>query len=125
MSAFSEYMDDWNARHPGAAEEMRKRIDSFHAEPVDDNWEFTDPSECTIVHREPAGPNEDLAQCPKCWSMTFALRPEGETFGWHLDDCSLPMRHEGYCQPGGNGHVVPPGEKIRGYWPAPKTGETK
>lgn len=75
-----------------------------------------DPALCTEVHREPKGPNEDLAQCPVCWSITFAMRPEGETFGWHADDCALPMRHQGYCQHGGTGHIIPANEKIRGYF---------
>jgi len=67
-------------------------------------------------HRPPEGPNEDLAQCAECWSPTYAMRPEGETYGEHLPDCSLPLRHESYCQPGGSGH--PPAVKVRGYWPA-------
>lgn len=74
------------------------------------------PDECPDgPHRLPAGPNEDIAQCRRCWSPTWELRPEGETYGWHLADCSLPLRHESYCQPGGVGH--PPAAVIRGYWP--------
>lgn len=65
-------------------------------------------------HRIPQGPNEDIAQCPVCWSPTFAMRPENEQFGLHADDCSLPRRHEGYCVGGGKGHPVP--EIVRGYW---------
>ena len=63
-------------------------------------------------HRGPEGPNEDLAQCPRCWGVSWELRPEGETFGHHLPDCSLPLRHSGCCEPGGAGH--PPAELIRG-----------
>lgn len=66
-------------------------------------------------HRGPQGPNEDLAQCHTCWSVNYALRPDGETYGDHLPDCSLPLRHGGYCVPGGTGH--PPSEHVRGYWP--------
>lgn len=65
-------------------------------------------------HRGPEGPCEDLGQCSKCGSITFSLRPEGETIGFHAEDCSLPIRHERDCVGGGIGH--PPGI-IRGYWP--------
>lgn len=72
--------------------------------------------ECPLgPHRPPQGPNEDIGVCGTCWSPTWRLRPEGETYGVHLPDCSLPVRHESYCQPGGSGH--PPAAKIRGYWP--------
>ena len=64
-------------------------------------------------HRGPEGPNEDLGQCPKCWGLSYRMRPEGEEFGGHIPDCSLPRRHESYCVGGGNGH--PPAEKRRGY----------
>lgn len=67
-------------------------------------------------HRGPEGPNEDLSVCPTCGSPTYELRPDGETYGDHLPDCSLPRRHQSYCQPGGEGHPTAP--KIRGYWPA-------
>lgn len=63
-------------------------------------------------HRGPQGPNEDIGQCPVCWSITAALRPENETFGLHLPDCSLERRHRGYCVGGGKGHE--PAEVIRG-----------
>lgn len=63
-------------------------------------------------HRGPEGPNEDIGQCWTCGSLSFNMRPPGETFGEHLDDCSLPERHERACQPGGSGH--PPSRKIRG-----------
>jgi hypothetical protein len=75
-----------------------------------------DPADCTKEHPEPAGPNMDLGQCMTCWMPVGVMRPEGETYGWHSDDCSLPLRHAGYCKPGGRGHVVPAGEKIRGHF---------
>jgi hypothetical protein len=68
------------------------------------------------VHRGPEGPNEDLSQCFWCGSVSYAMRPWGETMGWHADDCSLPIWHEGHCAPGGNGHPAAP--TIRGYWPS-------
>jgi len=63
-------------------------------------------------HREPEGPNEDLAQCFRCWSPTYVMRPWGETFGRHLADCSLPVWHESHCVGGGSGH--PDARLIRG-----------
>ena len=73
-------------------------------------------------HRFPQGPNEDLAQCGGCGEITYSRRPAGVTFGWHLEDCSLPVDHLGYCQPGGEGHPRPEGSKVRGYWPPPEMG---
>jgi hypothetical protein len=66
-------------------------------------------------HRGPQGPNEDFGQCPTCGSITWAKRPAGETFGWHADDCSLPVDHESFCESGGDGHPAAP--VIRGFWP--------
>jgi hypothetical protein len=66
-------------------------------------------------HRDPQGPNEDLSACPACGALTYELRPEGETYGDHLPDCSLPQRHESHCQPGGAGHPTAP--VICGFWP--------
>jgi hypothetical protein len=63
-------------------------------------------------HRGPEGPNEDIGQCGKCGSGTFRMRPPGETFGTHADDCSLPIDHQSFCAPGGSGH--PKAERIRG-----------
>jgi hypothetical protein len=78
---------------------------------------MTDPEACPEgPHRAPEGPNEDLAQCPRCWSPTYAMRREGETYGEHLPDCSLPQRHESYCRPGGAGH--PRSSTVRSYWAA-------
>lgn len=77
-------------------------------------WEYSkNPSACPEApHRGPQGPNEDLGVCWLCGTPSFTRRPEGETFGNHSDDCSLPIWHESYCQPGGNGH--PPAPMIRG-----------
>jgi hypothetical protein len=73
-------------------------------------------SECPNgPHRGPQGPNEDLAQCLACWGVSYEMRPEGEEYGGHRADCSLPRRHESYCEPGGAGHPEP--EVVRGYWP--------
>lgn len=66
-------------------------------------------------HRGPMGPNEDLAQCGECGSVSHEQRPAGETFGWHADDCSLPVDHGDECVGGGDGH--PAAATIRGYWP--------
>lgn len=74
------------------------------------------PDQCPDgPHRRPEGPNEDVDQCLQCGSLSWCLRPEGETYGEHLPDCSLPLRHESHCRPGGAGH--PAATKIRGYWP--------
>ena len=78
-------------------------------------WDFTwEDCPDRANHRNPQGPNEDTGQCGHCGMITFWPRPEGESFGWHLADCSLPIRHPGYCQPGGAGHEIPEGEVIRG-----------
>jgi hypothetical protein len=63
-------------------------------------------------HRQPEGPNEDTAICPRCGQMTYEMRPPGETYGTHLYDCSLPIDHESYCVGGGSGH--PPADVVRG-----------
>lgn len=71
-------------------------------------WRLVPPSECPEgPHRGPEGPNEDLAQCPRCFSVHWCRRPVGEEFGGHIRDCSLPRDHESYCQPGGLGHPPP------------------
>lgn len=77
-------------------------------------WEY-DWRTCpdAALHRPPEGPCEDIGQCPQCGSLNFSMRPEGETYGFHAEDCSLPMLHERDCVGGGQGH--PPGE-VRGYW---------
>ena len=66
----------------------------------------------THAHRGPQGPNEDISWCTKANLPTYSIRPAGETFGNHLADCSLPIDHHSYCQPGGSGH--PPAKLIRG-----------
>lgn len=68
---------------------------------------------CSREHQPIAGPCVDLAQCGECWMPVGALRPPGETFGFHDRDCSLPERHYGVCVGGGTGHK--PG-LIRGWW---------
>lgn len=71
------------------------------------------PSACPgAPHRGPQGPNEDIAQCAGCGWVSYSKRPPNETFGHHLADCSLPVGHESYCKPGGNGH--PDADVIRG-----------
>jgi hypothetical protein len=65
------------------------------------------------VHRDPQGPNEDTGGwCVKANRPMFAIRPAGETFGHHIEDCSLPIDHLSYCVGGGTGH--PPAKLIRG-----------
>lgn len=80
-------------------------------------WSYYDrPDECPYApHRGPQGPNEDLSQCMQCGMPSWSKRPPGETFGEHLEDCSLPVDHESYCEPGGDGHA--PSEHVRGYFP--------
>jgi len=74
-----------------------------------------DPGDCPRApHRGPEGPCEDVAQCGLCGLPSFDLRPEGETYGFHARDCSLPLRHEGACVGGGTGH---PPVTVRGWWP--------
>lgn len=63
-------------------------------------------------HRGPEGPNEDIGLCTKCGSPHRKMRPADEEFGRHAADCSLPRRHESYCEPGGSGH--PPAAVLRG-----------
>jgi hypothetical protein len=73
---------------------------------------------CPRPHRYPQGPNEDVGPCPGCGGNSWELRPEGETYGYHARDCSLPIRHEGNCVGGGSGH--PAVVKIRGYFHDPE-----
>lgn len=71
-----------------------------------DFWMSGEP--CPLgPHRPPQGPNEDLAQCYKCGSISYSRRPEGEEYLGHIPDCSLPVDHLGYCKPGGKGHPAP------------------
>ncbi|MET4703119.1 hypothetical protein ABIB54_000573 [Frigoribacterium sp. UYMn621] len=74
---------------------------------------FIDPAECANEHRPPAGPNMDISVC-RCGMPIGVMRPKGQSFGWHADDCSLHVNHPGYCVGGGNGHTIPEGETIRG-----------
>jgi len=74
------------------------------------------PSSCPDApHRGPRGPNEDISQCHRCLMPMWSMRPDREEFGGHLADCSLPRRHESYCQGGGAGHPEP--GLLRGYFP--------
>lgn len=78
--------------------------------------DLVSPDDCPEgPHRGPQGPNEDLAQCPRCWSPSFASRPHGEEYGGHLPDCSLPRDHASYCVGGGSGHPAP--DVVRGFCP--------
>lgn len=98
-----------------ALEEINRRLDFLDDDPPASVAEFfarRESAPCRGTHRGPEGPNEDLAQCWHCGDISFSMRPWGETFGHHLDDCSLPIDHESYCQPGGPGHPV--AKKVRG-----------
>ena len=79
-------------------------------------WNPVNPLDCTEDHPPIAGPNMDMGQCGQCWMPVGVMRPEGETFGWHVDDCALPLRHPGLCAHGGEGHAIPEGVRIRGYF---------
>lgn len=110
-----QYLEDYAERHPGVRERWAQAAEAFfqgceggEVGPV------CSPSECARDHDPVAGPNMDLGQCPDCWMPIGVLRPYGESFGWHSGDCSLPLRHPGYCAPGGSGHAIPDGWKIRG-----------
>jgi len=99
-----------------AYEDDRPERDEDNACPeCDDGIVITEAACASGPHRGPAGPNEDLDQCGFCWSVSYVLRPEGETYGLHLPDCSLSERHEGHCAPGGSGH--PRATTIAGYFP--------
>ena len=89
-------------------------LDQLTAEDLKHLFEHTpETADClSHAHRGPQGPNEDISWCAKANLPTYSLRPAGETFGHHLPDCSLPIDHPSYCQPGGNGH--PPAKVIRG-----------
>lgn len=78
-------------------------------------WEYSWVECPDRPHRPPEGPCEDISVCYKCGVPSYVMRPEGETYYVHDDDCCLPERHESYCQPGGTGHPIAP--VIRGYWP--------
>lgn len=49
-----------------------------------------------------------------CYAPVAVMRPVGETYGLHDDDCSLPERHFGECVGGGAGHPV--AVLVRGWW---------
>lgn len=103
-------------------DELRAEVEKLREKllimgPLPLGGDFRDrPDQCPEgPHRGPQGPCEDLSQCGRCWMPSFALRPAGETFGEHADDCSLPAVHEGWCVGGGSGH--PPSRLVRGFWP--------
>jgi len=76
---------------------------------------FDGEAECPReTHPEVAGPNMDIGQCQYCGMPMGVMRPTGESFGWHIEDCSLPFGHTGHCVPGGEGHEIPRGWTIRG-----------
>ena len=98
---------------PERRAEIREWLDSLPEPDPEFGAFWSDPSACPDrPHRGPEGPNEDLGQCPKCLMPSWSKRPEGETFGCHLPDCSLPVDHESFCVGGGSGH--PPSRKVRG-----------
>lgn len=109
--------DKWRSlrdRFPGAFEKpvpdwLPGLDDEIDQEPI---WPYLGKTCPGEPHRGPEGPNEDIGQCSKCGGLSFSMRPEGETFGRHWPDCSLPNRHEGECVGGGTGH--PDAPKIRG-----------
>lgn len=79
------------------------------------SWPFDlQEKDCPEPHPSLDGPCMDLGQCASCLSPIGVMRPAGETFGFHAEDCSLPERHEGHCADGGIGHRP---DKVRGYWP--------
>ena len=113
MGALRDFLEDYARRNPGVRERWDATAEAFFRD-CPDVADQVSPSECRQIHSDLAGPNMDIGQCPDCWMPTGVMRPYGESFGWHTDDCSLPMRHAGYCVPGGSGHVIPDGWKIRG-----------
>ena len=93
VGAISNYLDDYEKRHPewDRVRALRKAAEFFAA--VED-VAILDPismADCDEDHSGPQGVNEDIGSCPKCWGPVGVLRPDGESFGWHLDDCSLPI----------------------------------
>lgn len=75
----------------------------------------SEPEDCArLGHGRRHGPCTDVGQCGGCGSPVPAMRPAGETYGFHADDCASEERHYGPCEPGGDGHPV---GQVRGYWP--------
>lgn len=89
--------------------EWLSELDEIDNEPL---WPYRGKVCPDGPHRGPEGPNEDMGQCGKCGGFSFSMRPEGETFGRHWSDCSLPNRHQGECVGCGAGH--PDAPMIRG-----------
>ncbi|MCE3550713.1 hypothetical protein LWC33_04490 [Pseudonocardia sp. RS11V-5] len=66
--------------------------DEFHVivlredEPM--RWPPIPAGECPHgPHRGPQGPDEDLSQCPQCWSASWTFRAEGDSSGEYLPYC--------------------------------------
>lgn len=78
------------------------------------DWYEYAPEDCPEDHLDVAGPNMDVGMCSRCGWPCGVRRPYGESFGWHADDCSLPLTHLGHCGHGGKGHAIPEGWVIRG-----------
>ena len=100
---------------PQARARAQAILDEWEANPLQGPQpEPVSPDDCTSPsHDRKFGPCTDVGQC-RCGMPVAALRPNGETYGFHADDCASPERHYGPCSPGGDGHPV---GKIRGYWP--------
>lgn len=115
MTSFADYIADYERRNPGFRERADATSKAFFADVPDvATFPTISWSECPEPHRGPQGPNEDLGVCPTCWGPSWAVRPDGESFGWHISDCSLELRHESHCVGGGDGHEMPQGWKLRG-----------
>lgn len=110
----ADYLE-WSARSPGsawlgaAAQYVVRELRAL----AETESTALGSAACTAEHRVPQGPNEDIGIC-QCGRPSFELRPEGEAYGLHDGDCSLPSRHLGYCAPGGSGH--PPAVNVRGWF---------
>src|SRR4051812_20630762 len=120
MGGLQDYFDKLDAESGDGGAERRRRLAEFQEAlskvPVNDDFMKYWGKPCDLDHLFPSGPNEDIGQC-RCGAPIGVLRPEGETYGWHIADCSLPLRHRGYCVGGGSGHEIPTTEKIRGWFP--------
>lgn len=113
-------LDRLYGKHKQWVDERLAQHDELEAVTYDLGPTCSPPEDCSSrSHRWPEGPNEDVGVCPHCWMGTWEMRPDGETYGDHLPDCSLPRRHESHCVPGGQGH--PRAATIRGYWPNTET----
>lgn len=100
---------------PEAKARAQAILDDWRENPVQGpDPEPVSPDDCTSpAHGREFGPCTDVGQC-RCGMPVAALRPRGETYGFHADDCASEERHYGSCEPGGTGHPV---GLVRGYWP--------